>query len=415
MRMTAADITIYGAYWCPDCRRSKTFLGDRQIPYTWVNIEEDKAGEAYVLQRNQGKRIIPTIEFADGSLLVEPSNAELARKLGLRSAVDRKFWPLISLGAGPAGLTAALYATREAVDTLLIESGAVGGQATRTLKFDNIPGFPDSIEGHDFARRLRTQAVKFGGEILEAAEVVDIRSAGPFHTVVTATGDEYSCHALLLAPGSRYRKLGIPGEDDYIGAGIHFCSTCDGPFYQDRHVAVIGGGNSAAEEALHLTRFASQVTVLVRGAAFTASPAITEKVLSADKVDVLFHTEVTQFRGTGGHLRELQTTQRQTGTLAQLPVDGAFIFIGLEPNTQFLQSTRIATDRWGFVVTGHDLEHLEGGMDQYGDRTPFMLESSVPGIFAAGDVRAGSTKQVAAATGEGAAAALAIRQYLKQV
>ena len=413
--MTASDITIYGAYWCPDCRRSKTFLGDRQIPYTWVNIEEDKAGEAHVLQRNQGKRIIPTIEFADGSLLVEPSNAELAQKLGLRSSVNRKFWPLISLGAGPAGLTAAIYATREAVDTLLIESGAVGGQATRTLRFDNIPGFPEGIEGNDFARRLREQAVHFGGEILEAAEVVDIRSESPFHTVVTATGDEYHCNALLLAAGSSYRKLGVPGEDDYIGAGIHFCSTCDGPYYQDRHVAVIGGGNSAAEEALHLTRFASQVTVLVRDAAFSASPAITEKLLSIPKVEVRFHTEVKQFQGAGGQLRELQTIQRQTRNLAPLPVDGAFIFIGLEPNTQFLQSARIVTDRWGFVATGHDLEHLAGGMDQYGDRTPFMLESSVPGIFAAGDVRAGSTKQVASATGEGAAAALSIRQYLKRV
>lgn len=413
--MTASDITIYGAYWCPDCRRSKTFLGDRQIPYTWVDIEADKAGEAYVLRHNNGKRIIPTIEFADGSLLVEPSNAELARKLGLRSSVDRKFWPLISLGAGPTGLTTALYATREAVDTLLIEQGAVGGQATRTLKFDNIPGFPEGIAGHDFARRLEAQAVKFGGEILEAAEVVDIRSAGPFHTVVTATGDEYSCHALLLAAGSSYRKLGVPGEADYIGAGIHFCSTCDGPFYQDRHVAVIGGGSSAAEEALHLTRFASHVTVLVRGDAFKAAPVVTEKLLSAAKVEVRFHTEVTGFRGAGGQLRELQTLQRQTATSGRLSVDGAFVFIGLEPNTQFLRSTRIMTDRWGFVVTGHDLEHLAGGTDRYAGRAPFMLESSVPGIFAAGDVRAGSAKQVAAASGEGAAAALSIRQYLQRV
>ncbi len=413
--MAASDITIYGAYWCPDCRRSKIFLGDRQIPYTWVNIEEDKEGEAHVLQRNNGKRIIPTIEFADGSLLVEPSNAELARKLGLRSSVARKFWPLISLGAGPTGLTAALYATREAVDTLLIESGAVGGQATRTLKYDNIPGFPEGIDGIDFAQRLRKQAVHFGGEILEAAEVVRIRSENPFHIVVTAEGDEYRCHALLLAPGSSYRKLGVAGEDDYIGAGIHFCSTCDGPFYQDRHVAVIGGGNSAAEEALHLTRFASQVTVLVRGNAFTASPAITEKLLSAAKVRVLFNTEVEQFLGSGGHLRELQIKQRQTEDLSTLEVDGAFIFIGLVPNTQFLEHTQIVTDRWGFVATGHDLGHFEGGMNLYTDRAPYMLESSVPGIFAAGDVRAGSTKQVAAATGEGATAALSIREYLKSV
>ena len=237
--------------------------------------------------------------------------------------------------------------------------------------FDNIPGFPEGIEGGLFAQRLQEQAVQSGGEILEAAEVVDIRSNETFHTVATAAGDEYSCHALLLAPGSRYRQLGVPGEEDYIGAGIHFCSTCDGPFYQDRHVAVIGGGNSAAEEALHLTRFASQVTVLVRGSEFTATPVITEKLLSSDKVDVIFQTEVSQFLGTGGHLRQLQTVHRPSGTVSLLAVDGAFIFIGLEPNNQFLQRTKVLTDRWGFVVTGHDLAHLEGGREEFMESYPF--------------------------------------------
>lgn len=410
-----SNLTVYGAYWCPDCRRSKTFLGDRRIPYNWVNIEEDRAGEAYVLRRNAGKRIIPTIEFPDGSILVEPTNAELAQKLGLRTSVARKYWPLISIGAGPAGLTAALYATRESIDTLLIEQGAAGGQATRTLRYDNVPGFPEGIEGVEYAARLRDQTVRFGGEILEAADVVDIQNDGTFHTVVTGTGDEYACHALLVASGSRYRQLGVAGEDDLIGAGVHFCSTCDGPFYQGRNVAVVGGGNSAAEEALHLTRFASHVTVLVRGSAFKASPAITEKLLSTSAVDVRFDTEVKEFLAESGKLRALRLRRRADGALDELAVEGAFIFVGLDPNTEFLRSTRVVTDPWGFVVTGHALSHAEGGLRDHGQRTPFMLESSVPGVFAAGDVRAGSTKQVASATGEGATAALAVREYLKLV
>lgn len=413
--MTPPMITVYGAYWCPDCRRSKTFLSDRQIPYTWINIEEDQAGEAYVRQLNDGKRIIPTIEFADGTFLVEPSNAALAEKMGLRTEIARRFWPLISIGAGPAGLTAAIYTTRDAIDTLLVERGAIGGQATRTLGYENIPGFPDGIEGMDFARRLRAQAVRFGGEILEAASVTAIRSRGSLHTVVTGSGAEYACHALLLAMGSQYRRLGVPGEDDFIGAGIHFCSTCDGPFYQDRHIAVIGGGSSAAEEALHLTRFAAHVTVLVRGEAFKASPFMVEKLMASERATVMFQTEVRAFRGQAGHLAALETCNRQTGTADQLPVDGAFVFVGLEPNTGFLQQTPVLTDRWGFVVTGHDLEHRPQGLERYGQRAPFMLETSVPGIFAAGDVRAGSTKQVASAAGEGATAALAVRAYLKEV
>ena len=411
--MEQAGITVYGAYWCPDCRRRKTFLNDRQIPYRWVNIAEDKEGEAHVLRRNAGKRIIPTIEFADGSLLAEPSNAELARKLGLRTEVPRTFWPLIVAGAGPAGLTAALYAARDAVDALLIENGAVGGQAMRTLAYENVPGFPDGIAGAEFADRLRRQVQRFGGEFLEAAAVTGIRRQAAQHVVVTDSGAEYACHALLLATGSQYRRLEAPGEEDFIGAGVHFCSTCDGPFYQGRRIAAIGGGASAAEEALHLTQFASHVTVLVRGDAFKASPAVAEKLLAADKVSVRFHTVVTAFQGAGGRLRALATYNARSGAAEDLAVEGAFVFVGLAPNTAFLRATPVLTDEWGFVVTGHALAHTPQGLARYGSRAPLMLESSVPGIFAAGDARAGSVKQVAAATGEGAAAALAASAYLK--
>jgi thioredoxin reductase (NADPH) len=256
--MTEPDITVFGAYWCPDCRRSKQFLGEHQIPYRWVDIEQDKAGEAYVLAKNAGKRIIPTIEFADGSIVVEPSNAALAAKLGLKMTAERSHYELIVVGGGPAGLTAALYAAREGISTLVIERAALGGQAAATERLDNMPGFAEGIEGARFADQLRQQAARFGVEMLQAQDVAEVYSHDNYHCAITADGSEYSGRALLLATGSRYRHLGAPGESDFIGAGIHFCATCDGPFYRDMPVAVVGGGNSAAEESLFLAGLAEK-------------------------------------------------------------------------------------------------------------------------------------------------------------
>lgn len=407
------QITVYGAYWCPDCRRSKQFLGEHQIPYRWVDIEEDKAGEAYVLQKNGGKRIIPTIEFADGAILVEPSNAALAAKLGLRMKAARSHYDLIVVGGGPAGLTAALYAAREGIDTLVIERAALGGQAAATERLENMPGFADGVEGGEFADQLRRQAARFGVEMLQAQDVTGMRSHDNYHCVGTADGSEYSAHALLLATGSRYRRLGAPGENDFIGAGIHFCATCDGPFYKGRPVAVIGGGNSAAEESLFLANMAEHVTLLVRGDRLKASQVIQEQVLRRPEITVRFHTEAVRFEGAGGKLRAVTVRDAQTGSEEVIRPAGVFVFIGLTPNTGFLQPDQLRLDPWGFIVTGHDLVHGGDRPTGYETREPGLLETSVPGIFAAGDVRAGSTKQVASAAGEGATAALLIRQHLK--
>ncbi len=413
--MSPSNIIVYGAHWCPDCRTSKQFLGEHQIPYQWVDIEEDKAGERLVIEKNNGKRIIPTIVFEDGTFLTEPTNAQLAEKLGLKTEASRSHYDLIVLGGGPAGLTSAIYTAREAIDTLVIERAAFGGQAAGTEKLDNMPGFPEGVAGIDFSGRLRQQAERFGVEMLQAQEVTGIRQHGNYACIRTSDGSEYSAKALLIATGSRYKRLNVPGESDYLGAGVHFCATCDGPFYKGKQVAVIGGGNSAAEESLLLTKFADKVSILVRGGEFKATQLIQDKVLSHPKIEVMWHTEVKTFKGADSKLKSIQIFNNQTQKEDELAVDGAFIFIGLVPNTAFLEGSGIRLDPWGFAVTGHALVHDKERPAGFEGRDPYLLETSIPGIFAAGDVRDTSTKQVVSAAGEGGSAALEIREYLKSV
>jgi thioredoxin reductase (NADPH) len=391
--MATAGLTVYGATWCPDCRRAKQFLGEQRIHYTWVDIEQDLDGQATVEQANGGKRIIPTIVFPDGSLLVEPSNAELAAKLGLQTRARLRYYDLIVIGGGPTGLTTALYAAREGLTVLVIERSALGGQAGVTERLDNFPGFPEGVSGAEFADRLARQAARFGVETLQAQEVVGLRVEAESRYVATADGAEYGARAVLIATGSTYRRLDVPGEDDFIGAGIHFCATCDGPFYKGRPVAVIGGGNSAAEESLFLTRFASEVTMLVRGPALSASQIVADKVREHQEIRVRYNTDVVAFEGDG-KLGGIAVRDRESGATESLHPAGAFVFIGLTPNSGWLPA-EIARDQYGFIVT-----------------TP-TLETSLRGIFAAGDVRQGSTKQAASAAGEGATAALMIREYLR--
>jgi thioredoxin reductase (NADPH) len=409
------EITVYGAHWCPDCRRSKQFLGEHQIPYRWVDIELDKAGEQLVLAKNGGKRIIPTIVFADGGVLTEPSNAQLAAQLGLKMKAEHTHYDLIVVGGGPAGLTAALYAAREGISTLVIERAALGGQAAATQQLDNLPGFADGIEGAMFADQLRRQAARFGVEMLQAQDVMRLHARDNYRCVDTADGSEYTTRAVLIASGSRYRRLDAPGESSYIGAGIHFCATCDGPFYRGAPVAVVGGGNSAAEESLFLAEITGGVTLLVRGNALKASQVIQDKVLLHPRITVRFNTDVLRFEGDRGKLKTTVVRDRVTGATEELHPAGVFVFIGLAPNTGFLDPQEIELDPWGFIVTGHDLVHGKARPARFQDREPGVLETSLPGVFAAGDVRAGSTKQVASATGEGATAALLVREYLKSV
>src|SRR5438067_5249776 len=263
--MAETNLTVYGAPWCSDCKRAKKFLGEQRVHYEWVDVEQNAEGLALVERVNDGKRIIPTIVFDDGSTLVEPSNAELAAKLGLQTRARLSYYDLIIVGGGPTGLTTALYAAREGLEVLVIEKSGLGGQVGVTERLENFPGFPEGIAGGEFADRLTLQARRFGAELLQAQEVTGLRMEAESRYVTTADGNEYGARAVLIATGSTYRRLGVPGEDELIGAGVHFFATCDGPFYKEQPVAVIGGGNSAAEESLFLTRFVNKVTILVRG------------------------------------------------------------------------------------------------------------------------------------------------------
>jgi thioredoxin reductase (NADPH) len=391
--MAAMTITMYGTGWCGDCKRAKQFFGEQRVHYAFVDVDADSEARARVEQLNEGRTIIPTIVFEDGSVLVEPSNAELAAKLGVQTSAARGFYDLIIIGSGPAGMTAALYAAREGIDTLVIERGGVGGQAGITERLDNFPGFPEGVSGAEFADRLQQQAKRFGVEILAATEVTGIERDDIYRVVRTADGASYRAFGVLLSLGSTYRRLGIPGEEDFIGAGVHFCATCDGPFYRDQHVMVIGGGNSAGEESLFLTKFAGQVTVVTRDAKLSASKVVVEKVAEKATIEVVTGATPVEFHGDR-RLDHVVLKDLATGDTREVDVDGVFVFIGLTPNTDLVRDL-VDLDGQGFITTDA------------------ALSTSIPGIFAAGDCRAGSTKQAASAAGEGAAVALAIRRYLE--
>ena len=389
------QIVVYGTTWCPDCKRSKAFFGEQRIQYRWVDIEQDPEATAYIEEINDGKRIVPTIVFPDGGLLVEPTNAELAAKLGIVMKAQKTYYDVVVVGGGPAGLTAALYMAREGQETLIIEKGATGGQAGVTQIIENFPGFDEGISGAEFSRRLTRQAERFGVEILRAQEVINVRTNGKYREVVTADGSCYAAKAVLLATGARYKRLNVPGEEDLIGVNIHFCATCDGAFYRGKDVLVIGGGNSGFEEGLFLTKFASKVTIVEFLPEANASVILQRKVAERDDMEVITNHAVQGFVVKDNRLDTVRALNRATNEVVEWHPDGVFIFVGYQPNSDFLPA-EIERDRHGAVIT---------------DKT---LQTTMTGVFAAGDVRAGSIAQLASAGGEGAAVALMMREYLRE-
>ena len=392
--MVQQRIRVYGAPWCPDCKQVKQFFNEQRVPYEWNDIDQDEEARAYVQRANNGRQIIPTILFSDGSIMVEPTNAELAEKLGIQRQAQRQFYDLVIVGGGPAGLTASIYAAREGLSTLIIERSGIGGQASITQEIENYPGFPEPVGGGELSDRIRDQAERFDVEILAAQDVTSLAPDGEHLAINVQSGEEYCASAVILATGAIYRRLGVPGEEDFIGAGVHFCATCDGPFYKGKDIVVVGGGNSGFQEGLFLTRFAKSVTILEIGKEVRASIALREKVDRREDMQVLTETTVQEFRGED-RLESIVVKDLATGETREMRPGAVFVFIGLLPNTGFLKGV-VELDEYGFVVTRPN------------------LETSLPGVFAAGDCRVGSTKQVASAVGEGATVALMVREYLEQ-
>ena len=387
-----ADVTVLGAPWCPDCRRTKRFLAEQRVSYDWVDIDKDPAGLRRVEEIQKGGRTIPTVVFADGSVLVDPENEELARKLGLALEPQRRMYDLAIVGGGPAGLGAAIYAAREGIEAIVVDRGGLGGQAGVTERIDNYPGFPEGIGGAELADRFIAQARKYGVELLSGVAVDSIVREGDDLCLHLGGAGEVIGHAALLVPGSTYRRLGVPGEDELIGAGVHFCATCDGPFYRGaEELLVIGGGNSALEEGLFLTQFAKRVRILQRGHELTGSRLLQDRVRADERVIVEVDSEVVELRGDG-HLESVVV--RTSGEERELRPAAAFVFIGLTPNTEFVHGL-VDLDERGFILTDE------------------AFRTSVPGIYGAGDARRGATKQLASAVGDGVAALISLRSYLQ--
>jgi len=389
-----ADIKVYGAPWCPDCKRSKKFLAEHRVPYEWIDIDGDADGLRVVEELQKGGRTIPTIVFPDGTHLLEPSDEELARKLGLKIEADRRAYDLAIIGGGPAGLAAAIYAAREGIDAVVIDRSAIGGQAGVTERIDNYPGFPEGVGGAELAVRFEAQAQRYGVEMVAAVGVESVGREEGDVVLRLSNGQQVCVHAALIASGSTYRRLGVPGEEDLIGAGVHFCATCDGPFYKGAdELLVIGGGNSGLEEGLFLSQFAKRIRIVQLNPELKASKLLQDKVRSHPQFVVHTNTQVIELKGKP-KLQEVVARDRATGEEHRWHPAAAFVFIGLDPNTAFLKGA-VNLDRWGFVETK---SHL----------------TSMPGVFCAGDVRAGSTKQLGAAVGEGISALLQVREYLQE-
>ena len=346
----------------------------------------------FILLREGGYQyLIPLIIYNN---IMDDLDGILAAKLGISPKAKREFYDLIVIGGGPAGLSAALYAAREGIETLIIERSGVGGQAGTTERIDNYPGFAQGIGGAELADAMREHAERFEVEILPAQTVTSIEAQGDYKMISTESGDSYCGRSLLLTPGATYRRLNVPGEEDLIGAGIHFCATCDGPFYKGQELLVVGGGNSGVEEGLFLTKFATKVTILEVGERLRTSQILQEKAASHPQIEVRLNTTVVEFKGDG-KLSSVVIKDTATGETAEITPSAVFVFIGLLPNPAFVKDS-VDLDQWGAIST-----------------SPTM-ETSLEGVFAAGDARSGSTKQVASAVGEGATAALMIRQYLER-
>ncbi len=394
-------ITVYGAAWCPDCDRVKRLLIEQGLDFEYVDIDANADDRREVVQLTEGKRIIPVV-VAAGFKMVNPSNEELLETLGLPpEKAETNIYDVVIVGAGMAGLSAAIYTTRERLRTLVVEKMVSGGQIMTTARVENYPGFPEPISGAELTDRLVAQAEQFGAQIVQRTEVQNIENRDD-HFILNCLHDDepvsYQGRTLILAVGSQYRRLGVPGEKEFTGYGVSFCGTCDAPFYRDKHVVAVGGGNTAVDEGIHLLKFVNKLTFVQKLGHMTASPFLVEELMKhKGQVDILYRHTVEEIRGKPGEkVTSVMVRNLEDDTTFEYPCDGVFVWIGMVPNTGFL-SELIELDDYGFIAAPQ-----------------CSMRTSVKGIFAAGDCRSGSNKQIATAAGEGVVAALVASEFLKK-
>ena len=413
-------IRVLGTRWSPRCYELRDFLARSHVPYQWIDVEgsaNDPETKRLLEALGPDAAELPVVLFPDGDKLLNGAPGEVAQKVGLRTRAQTTFYDLAIIGGGPAGLAAAVYGASEGLHTVIVEREAPGGQAGMSSRIENYLGFPSGLSGGDLARRAVVQARRFGVEILAPQTVVGMRTEGSYRIIKLADDSEISCHTLMIASGVQWRRLEAPGIDRLQGAGVYYgggtteALTCKGEI-----VYVVGGANSAGQAAMNFSKYAERVVILVRGdsLASTMSQYLIDQIKETPNIQLWTHASVAEAHGDT-HLEEISVLCSDTDKIERVPASSMFIFIGALPRTDWLGDA-IARDDRGFVLTGPDL--MPGGERPKKwtlDRDPFLLETSVPGVFAVGDVRHGSVKRVASGVGEGSVAVQFIHQYLSKV
>ncbi|MFO7662209.1 MAG: FAD-dependent oxidoreductase [Chloroflexota bacterium] len=410
-------IRVAGTLWSPHSHTVKDFLARNRIPYQWLDIEKEDANRSMVEPMLASGGHLPIIFFPDGSSLADPSMTELAVKAGLQTEATNPFYDLIIIGGGPAGLGAAVYGASEGLSTLMVEREATGGQAGTSSRIENYLGFPKGLSGSDLATRAVAQARRLGAEILTAREVAKVRVDDQYRYVELNDGVEIGCRALVVATGVTNQKLNIPKVDALTGAGIYYgAALTEAAFYRGEHVCVVGGANSAGQGTMFFSRFASKVTMLIRASSLSKSMSqyLIDQISDTPNVEVLTRHTVEAIYGED-RLEGLEVRDHQNDESYRIDTPALFLFIGAVPHSQCVAGV-VQRNNAGFILTGPDLM-LDGKRPKGWrlSRDPYLLETSVPGIFAAGDVRQGATRRVAAAVGEGANVVSQVHQYLRSV
>src|SRR5436305_577180 len=407
-----AGVRVIGHQWSPQSSEIRDFLGRNFVPHQWLNVETDETAKQLLTTTGAAASSLPIVVFPDGSFLGNPSTAEVARKLGLKTKAEFPFYDLVVVGAGPAGLAASVYAAADGLHTLLIEREAPGGQAGRSSRIENYLGFPVGLSGSDLARRAVAQARRFGAEILAPQEVKSVRVEGPARVLTLADGSEIGTRALLIATGIAFRKLEVPGLDRLSGAGVYYYAPMSDAFsYRDGDVYIVGGANSAGQAAMYFSKFAKKVTMLVRGKALSDSMSqyLEDQIAATKNIEVRLNSNVVSVDGSE---RCEKITIKTDGATETVSANALLIYAGAVPRTDWLAGV-VERDAQGYLISGQHLM-LEGKRPAgwNAERDPFYLETSVPGIFVAGDVRHRSAKGVTSGVGEGAMAVKLVHQYL---